>query len=292
MQFVGVDLAWGPNNRTGLAALDASGRLIESGAVNSDDEILNFLQRNLPDEGVVAVDAPLVVPNDTGQRIAETSIGRTFGAYGASAHTANRANPYFRPPRAAVLAERANLDIDPANYAVERHRSCIEVYPHPAMVAVFGLTHIIPYKQKSGRDFLSLYEANGRLLDLIDQYCGVVLHLDESARWMEIRHRAKGAGTKSALKSIEDEIDAIFCAYLAWMWGTCKDKMQVHGDVTTGYIVAPRMVPQGSAPIISTRAVSAESKRQKLSTLIRSQVPQLTDTEVEGLVSAILPLIR
>ena len=36
---IGIDLAWGANGRTGLAAVDASGALLDSESVRTDDEI-------------------------------------------------------------------------------------------------------------------------------------------------------------------------------------------------------------------------------------------------------------
>lgn len=101
VRFIGIDLAWGPVNRTGLAALDYAGRVVDSASVTTHGDIVSFVDKYMPGSGVVAADAPLVVPNETGQRLAEKSIARTFGAYGARAHTANRSNPYFCPPRAA-----------------------------------------------------------------------------------------------------------------------------------------------------------------------------------------------
>jgi predicted RNase H-like nuclease len=292
MNFIGVDLAWGPKNRTGLAALDSNGRLVESLSLLTEAEILSFLDRNLPDDGVVAVDAPLVVPNETGQRVAEKLIGRAFGAYGASAHTANRSNPYFCPPRGAVLAERADLDIDPVHRPGPARRTCIEVYPHPAMIAVFGLSYVIPYKQKPGRDLEQLKAAFQRLLELMERHCGPVLRLDDSPRWAEIARVVTGAATKSTLGSVEDEIDAIFCAFLAWMWGTENDRMEVHGDVTTGYMVTPRMSPQAPSPVIPASLDRRDAKREKLRALITSEVPRLSDEEADALVAVILPLTR
>ena len=36
---IGIDLAWGANGRTGLAAVDAAGALVDSASVRTDDEI-------------------------------------------------------------------------------------------------------------------------------------------------------------------------------------------------------------------------------------------------------------
>lgn len=37
---VGIDLAWGPRNRTGLAMVAGDSRLLASGSAGSDDEIV------------------------------------------------------------------------------------------------------------------------------------------------------------------------------------------------------------------------------------------------------------
>ena len=43
MYFVGIDLAWGERQPTGLAVLDEAGRLVHVSAVRTDDEIKDAL---------------------------------------------------------------------------------------------------------------------------------------------------------------------------------------------------------------------------------------------------------
>jgi predicted RNase H-like nuclease len=239
-RYVGVDLAWGERNRTGLAALDATGRLIESGTVRTDDEIAGFVGRSPTDTLVAAIDAPLVVPNQTGRRPCEAAVSSLFGRYHAGAHPANRGNRMFLPePRGARLAARLGWRLDPALRPQAGIKACIEVYPHPAMVSLFRLDRVIPYKRKRGRDLPSLKLAYASLLSHMEHTCGAVLGLPESARWRRVRDTAAGAIRKRDLAQIEDEVDAIFCAYLAWLWATDPDRMTVIGDATTGYIVTP-----------------------------------------------------
>ncbi len=45
MCHIAIDLAWGNHNRTGLAALDADGRLVRSASVGTDDETAAFVGR-------------------------------------------------------------------------------------------------------------------------------------------------------------------------------------------------------------------------------------------------------
>jgi predicted RNase H-like nuclease len=239
-RYFGVDLAWGQRNRTGLAVLDGAGRLLESASVRTDDEIMEFVGRHAVGTLVAAVDAPLVVPNETGRRPCEALVGQLFARFGAGAYPANRGMAWFAPqPRGARLAAEMGWDMDPSTPPDVGRQVCIEVYPHPAMVSLFPLDHVIPYKRKPGRDLPALKNAYRQLLDHLEGTCGAVLRLADSARWTTLRSTAAGAARKSELGAIEDEIDAIFCAYLAWLWGTDQKSMVVLGDFATGYIVTP-----------------------------------------------------
>jgi len=246
----GIDLAWGPKRRTGVAVLDDGGRLLASASVVSDDAIVAFTQHHRRDGIVVAVDAPLVVPNETGRRDCEAQLSRDFIGFHAGTHPSNRSRPWFRPePRGARLAARLGLDLDPTVRPGLGRDVAIEVYPHPAMVSLFGLERVIPYKAKPGRDLESLRSAFRMLCGHVETTLGPVLRLDESARWAELRAAVSGATKKSHLRLVEDEVDAIFCAYLARLWALEPDRMVVYGDLAAGYIVTPH--PPTAGPSLS-----------------------------------------
>lgn len=236
---IGIDLAWGARGRTGLAVLDARGRLVASTSVVTDPEIDAFLAPYLGADVVAAIDAPLVVPNDAGSRPCERELGDVYRAYDAGAHPANRSRAYLDPPRGAVLAERHGWAVDPAVPPAAGRPVAVEVYPHPAMVALFGLGLVLPYKAKPGRDLDSLRAAFGALLAHLERVAGPTLHLDASQRWAQLRLAVASARRKSELRVVEDEVDAILCAHLARLWVTDRERMRVFGDVETGYIVVP-----------------------------------------------------
>ena len=212
--------------------------LVASASVRTDDEIADFLEPYAVQLAIVAVDAPLIVANPTGQRPCEREIAAVFGRYGAGAHPANTSNPLFDPPRGATLAARMGWSIDPTHIGRPGAPVCLEVYPHPAMVGLFALPYTIPYKGKQGRDLPSLKAAYEVLLDAMEQHFPE-LSLRSSERWALLRASALGAQRKVELERIEDEIDAIVCAHLAWLWSNRPGVLQVYGDVTSGYIVAP-----------------------------------------------------
>ena len=228
--FVGIDLAWRAKARTGLAAVDDSGRLVQSGTAITDDEIVAWVERQGP-VVIAAVDAPLVVPNQTGQRVAEREIGRAFGKYGASAYPSNRSNPLFDPPRAEALSRRMGWSVDPEVAGTVEMPACIEVYPHSALVGLFSLPERILYKK--GPDRGAGFALLMRCLTSVPE-----LRLEESPRWAELTGIV-ASPRLGDLTRIEDELDAILCAHLAWLWHHRPGTLAVYGSLVEGYIVAP-----------------------------------------------------
>lgn len=58
MNFIGVDLAWGTSGNTGLCLVQGS-TVIDSGTLESYDEIVKWLRPYVQSSCVVAIDAPL-----------------------------------------------------------------------------------------------------------------------------------------------------------------------------------------------------------------------------------------
>jgi predicted RNase H-like nuclease len=243
MYFVGVDLAWGGRNPTGVAVIDTAGRLIHVTAVRDDDEVLAALSPYVGGDCVVAFDAPLVVTNPTGQRPAEAALNHDFRRFEAGAHPSNTSRPEFADsPRAGRLAAALGLDLDPRSSAPRR---AIEVYPHPATVVLFRLQRTLKYKAKPGR---TLDQLRSQLLVLMD---GVetLAHADEPMSvhqldgWAELRRQVVGAQRKSDLRRAEDPVDAVVCAYVALYAQRRPDGVAIYGDVATGCIVTPSLPP-------------------------------------------------
>jgi predicted RNase H-like nuclease len=61
--------------------------------------------------------------------------------------------------------------------------------------------------------------------------------LSEYPRWAELSRLADPK--PGDLTRIEDELDAILCAHLAWLWHHRPDSLQVYGSLADGCIVAP-----------------------------------------------------
>lgn len=243
MRFVGVDLAWGPRNRTGLAVLDEDGALLDLAARRSDDDVLAWLRAWTEGPCLVAIDAPVIVTNPTGRRRCEAELGAVFARHQAGPHPSNTARPHMAAgTRALRLADALGLDVDPTSPA---RRRAIEVYPHPATIALFGLATTVKYKHKRGRDLDLLRGESLRLVGLVEslEQTDPPLHVRDHPTWAAIREAVSGATRKVDLKAVEDMVDAVLCAYIGLFSARKPELTTTYGDVTEGYIVTPTLAP-------------------------------------------------
>lgn len=245
--YIGIDLAWSERNLSGAATLRGGPRgatLAEAPALLGKLEaIVEYVRlRAGAGRAVVAVDAPLHVPNSSGSRPAEAALARVFRRYEAGAHPANRrlltrGPEGVRGEALVTLLEAYGFRATDRIGAGDEGRLVTEVYPHAAMVALFGLGRTLKYKARGRRD------REGRL-----------------EAWRAYQHYMRGLATANpplrghdelvardvatlrggALKGYEDQMDALLCAYIALYahrWGEAR--CRTFGDREGGWILTP-----------------------------------------------------
>ncbi len=162
--------------------------------------------------------------NATGNRRAERELNADFAKFQAGAHPTNQAKPEFTDgdTRGGRLVRKLGLDLDPRS---GRPRRAIEVYPHAATVALFRLGRTLKYKNKPGR---TLDGMRAELLVLMGHLEAVPeLHLGED--WTVLRTAVETAARKSELRRVEDQVDAVVCAYVALVAVRRPDDVTVYG---------------------------------------------------------------
>lgn len=237
MYFVGLDLAWGEKNQTGVAAIDADGRLLHVGAAGDDNSIIAAIAPYTGDACLVGIDAPLIVKNATGHRPAEAAYNRDFQRFEAGARPAFTDKPEFKHPRGARLAEALGLDLDPSSDSTRR---AIEVFPHPASIVLFNLTKTLKYKRGP------FDERKAALLTLMTHIEGLDaatprLRVNRNVAWVALRKRVEAATRPSQLDRDEDPVDAVICAYVCFYWYDRPEDVTIYGDAEGGYIVTPTL---------------------------------------------------
>jgi hypothetical protein len=87
------------------------------------------------------------------------------------------------------------------------------------------------------------------------------LKLGSSHRWAEMR-ATLAAPVPGDLNRLEDELDAVLCAHLAWLWQHRRDSLHVYGSVESGYIVAPPPPTHRPVrPVKAARTAPEEGKK-------------------------------
>lgn len=247
-KFVGVDLGWSERNRSGLAVAEWTGAraVVEPviGGVPGNESVVSMIEQ-LPGETiVVAIDAPLIIRNDSGQRPCETEVSRRFGKFHASAHSSNlKRYPDPAPCRLAAMLEQRGFLHGAPNEPRLGGRWFFEVYPHPAQVVLFGLDRILKYKQGKGRTRETRLAELARLRQFLAGLRDGVPALWPGAAGEALLNEPLSGLRGRALKDHEDALDAWFCAYLAlygWYWG--RHRNETIGDFESGYIVVPREI--------------------------------------------------
>ena len=253
-RLIGVDLAWGKKTGTdyastnceesGCAELAWNGgelRLKRLDLLRSMAQIVKWIE---PERGnwVVAVDAPLVVCNDEGQRKAEAEISAAYRRYDAGAHSTNRKSGIEH--RGVQLRKR--LEKKDGKLLECASSGCggnlmIETYPHPATVELFDLNLIIKYKRKDGMSEEQRRVGQQELADRIrthfcDRPVGPRLRRDD--RLMKLLSEPAPGGTHKELKEREDKLDGLICAYVA-AWADEERCLQRFGEVGEGVIFVP-----------------------------------------------------
>lgn len=234
MIFLGLDLAWGEGTtrkaaaETGAVALDEAGRIHAAGWTIGVAETVEWVEREAGPDSILFVDAPLIVENETGQRLCEKQVGQRYGRWQVSANSTNRYSA-----RLAGVVLREKLQARGWEYAsgsagpAQSGRTISECYPYTTLVgtAELGYNAERPrYKRKPKRmraaewkplrcaacDDLVLRLAGLRDADPpldLGSHPLTRLLLDEPSPIVQ-----------AAYKHREDLIDAALCAWTAAYW--------------------------------------------------------------------------
>ncbi len=248
MKFLGIDLGW-QTGASGLCCLDLTPQGVALGefcCLSSHAQVLDWVeaQVGIDQPALVAVDAPTLIPNETGMRLPDRLAHRYFGRYDAGCYPANRGRPFA----AGLIQFSQALEAQGFRHAPilepqQPGRYQIELFPHPATIHLFRLPRILKYKKGS------LAQRRPEL-EKLRQYQLTRFPLLEPPLPLEEGDLPPIPTGGKAMKAVEDQLDSLTCAYAGahwWWWG--RDRNWVLGDESTGFIVVPAPFPDQVCPV-------------------------------------------
>jgi len=241
MLFIGADLGW-QSGQSGLCALTFENGASQNGTLQLQslccqltlNDVLTWVDRVAPvsTSAIIGVDAPLVIPNETGMRSPDRLAHKYFGKYHAGCYPANQNSPF------SARLTQFSRDLATRGFChgttlkpQQSGRYQIEVFPHPATIQLFNLPRILKYKK--GR-----LAERAEALNQLRNYILQKLAIHEPS--LAISDLPSIPATGKAMKAVEDQLDSLLCAYVSaywWYWGLARN--QVLGSTAEGYIVIP-----------------------------------------------------
>ena len=218
--FFGIDLAWSERNASGAAVI-RDGRLVAcSGGLVKMSEIVEFIGDHLSrrNGSIVAVDQA--------------------GAYPANRRLLERDGVVRGEVLTARLSERFKFHESDVVPRRTKGRLVCEVYPHPALVSLFGLERIVKYKRGRGRSFEDRWKELDRYRKLLRKLRKADPPLRRTRRLLKSTEVFGLRG--AALQAYEDALDAVTCAYIAsYLWRHGPREVTRYGSLEEGHILVP-----------------------------------------------------
>lgn len=216
---LGIDLAWSDGKTSGMCALKRTSghwEVVEAVAEPwPNGRIVDWTLDHAGRSTVVAIDAPLWIPNETGVRDCDRKVASIYAKFLIGVHSCNRRR-FAQFPRSEAL-RRELMDRGGFVEAPDRgSRVFFETYPHPAIVNVLRLSQRVAYKKgpvtNRRRNLRCLAEMLLAELPIASPPVARSKRLLGALRpgFDELRGKA--------LKAAEDRVDGLVCAYCAAAW--------------------------------------------------------------------------
>jgi len=209
-------LAWTYKKETGLCIISEDRTIIElSAEVYSDEAIVEKLLIYKDEPMIIAIDAPLIVNNEQGSRSAERLFMKAK-INGIHHSVFNCSRSYLEKTYGSIRGEilvkkllEALPNIGVSTEPMVNSSSIIEVFPSGSVSGIFPELSPIKYKYKPKLGFERAINEMNRLIDAFD----ASERNDELKGFIRRFNKVDLAITKKTFKTLEDQMDALLCAF-------------------------------------------------------------------------------
>jgi len=240
---LGIDAAWTDHQPSGVALVQQQGQCwrclavapsyasflahaegfpVDWGARHRDSkpDVRKLLNASARMAGrpvdLIAIDMPLSTEPIGGRRSADQQVSSEFGSRGCSVHSPTTTRP-------GALSDELRSDLEQLGYPLQTtctHRSSaggvLEVYPHVALLGLVGCDYRLPYKISRSRRYWPGLPVRQRIEKLLGNFRRIHGALERQIEAIDLPLPEPAAvATLSAIKPLEDGLDALVCAWVA-----------------------------------------------------------------------------
>jgi predicted RNase H-like nuclease len=248
--ILGIDAAWTAHHPSGVALIrqTESGRWESVRVSCSYEGFLGYsperkhkiVADNVPiaalletargfaqtDVRLIVADIPLAMGPIHGRRYADDKISKLFGGKGCSADSPSSIRP-------GLISEEIRDGFWRAGFSLATNRSnlsdhaLIETYPHPALLSLMNASYRAPYKVGKSKKYWPYLGQKERLSKVRESLEKILAALSLVISGIDLVVPESPQGF-SSLKSVEDKIDALVCAWIGIQ--VLEDKAMPIGD--------------------------------------------------------------
>lgn len=243
MKFIGIDLAWTYKNESGICVIDESGDvLVLESAVFSDENLVNIIKTYSGEKLHIAIDAPLVVNNETGSRQAERDLqrGRIHG-HRLFAFNSNRTfmKKAYKGIRGEMLSDLIIEHLPNISIGMnEQDSSIVETFPTGIVSGLFPDVFPVKYKRKKGMTF----EETVGQMKLMTERIGLFEQQNIISGFSDKLIVDETTITRIHHKHLEDKLDAVLCALGLYLIHEKLAEPRKFGTDEEGFILIPEML--------------------------------------------------
>ncbi|MGE3128000.1 MAG: DUF429 domain-containing protein [Fimbriimonadaceae bacterium] len=175
---------------------------------------------------LVAVDMPLSHAAITCRRVSDNMVSQAYGALKCSTHSPSADRP-------GQISDDLRRSFEELGYPIvtklpARH-GLIEVYPHPALIELTNAPERLPYKAGKSRVYWKHLAPAERRAEVLRVWECIISRLETHVSGVQRALQDYDQDTSGkGLKSTEDRIDAVVCAWVAIC--ALDDRAKPYGD--------------------------------------------------------------
>lgn len=245
MNFIGIDLAWTNKNESGICIIGDNGKIALCEAnVYNNDQLVEIIDDYSGNGALVAIDAPLIVDNDTGSRKCEREfMSNKINGFQVSIRSSSKSfmMKYYNCIRGVELIDRLRHNLK--HFALDTDiwtgtHKLMEVFPTGSCVGLFPEIGLVKYKINKKKPLEMSKKEMLRLLNFIHQNLNSITGIPNFDEFFMPTFDIQTM-SKRQYKNIEDKFDAFICALTAYYCYFHKEVTKTFGNIHEGFIILP-----------------------------------------------------